>query len=106
VNWGIGRKVISRGGSFYTRTILGYKLSDWTGGFNAWNRRVLEGIGLDTILSNGYSFQIELKYRSLRKNFKCQEVPIVFEDRRVGQSKMSSKIVGEALRRVWGMRFG
>jgi dolichol-phosphate mannosyltransferase len=106
INWGIGRKIISRGGSFYTRLILGYNLSDWTGGFNAWNRRVLEGIGLDSVLSNGYSFQIELKYRSLRKNFKCQEVPIVFEDRRNGLSKMSSKIVTEALRRVWGMRFG
>lgn len=106
INWGVGRKIISRGGSFYTRMILGYGLSDWTGGFNAWHRRVLLGIDLDTVLSNGYSFQIELKYRSLKKGFQCVEVPIVFEDRRVGKSKMSSRIVFEALGRVWGMRFG
>ena len=106
VNWGVGRKIISRGGSFYARNILGFPLSDWTGGFNGWSRRVLEGIELDKVLSEGYSFQIELKYRSLRKGFKGVEVPIVFEDRKVGKSKMSSRVVFEALGRVWGMRFG
>jgi dolichol-phosphate mannosyltransferase len=106
VNWGLGRKIISRGGSLYTRIILGYKVSDWTGGFNAWKAKVLNGIGLDDILSNGYSFQIELKYRSLKRGFSGIEVPITFEDRRVGKSKMSTKIVVEALGRVWGMRFG
>ena len=106
VNWGFGRKLISRGGSFYTRMILGFPVSDWTGGFNAWKARVLHGIGLDNILSNGYSFQIELKYRSLSKGFKGTEVPIVFEDRREGKSKMSSRIIVEALGRVWSMRFG
>ena len=105
VNWGLLRKIISRGGSLYTRLILGYKVSDWTGGFNAWSAKVLQGIGLDNVQSNGYSFQIELKYRSLKKGFRGIEVPIVFEDRRVGQSKMSSKIVFEALGRVWAMRF-
>ncbi len=105
VNWGLIRKIISRGGSLYTRYILGYKLNDWTGGFNAWKRHVLEGISLDDVKSNGYSFQIELKYRSLKRNFKGIEVPIVFEDRRVGHSKMSFRIVIEALGRVWGMRF-
>jgi dolichol-phosphate mannosyltransferase len=106
VNWGILRKIISRGGSLYSRLILGYSLSDWTGGFNAWKRQVLEAIGLDSIRSEGYSFQIELKYRSLCKKFRVIEVPIVFEDRRVGKSKMSLRIVLEAFGRVWGMRFG
>ncbi len=106
VNWGLGRKFISRGGSFYASTILGHWVADYTGGFNAWTRRVLEGISLETVQSNGYSFQIELKYRALKRGFHGAEVPIVFEDRRVGKSKMSSQIVVEALGRVWGMRFG
>jgi dolichol-phosphate mannosyltransferase len=104
VNWGVGRKILSRGGSFYARTILGFPLNDWTGGFNAWRRAVLEGIGLQNVKSEGYSFQVELKYRALKKNFKVLEVPIVFEDRRVGKSKMSSRIVFEAFFRVWKMR--
>ncbi len=106
INWGLGRKIISRGGSLYSRTILGYPLNDWTGGFNAWTAKTLRGLGLDRVKSNGYSFQIELKYRSLEAGFKGVEVPIQFEDRRVGQSKMNSKIVFEAFGRVWGMRFG
>lgn len=104
VNWGILRKLISRGGSLYSRLILGFPLRDWTGGFNAWNRRVLEKMGLENVQSNGYSFQIELKYRALKLGFKGTEVPIVFEDRRVGQSKMSLKIVLEAFYRVWLIR--
>lgn len=106
VNWGLGRKIISRGGSLYSRTILGHPLNDWTGGFNAWKASTLRGMGLDKVKSNGYSFQIELKYRALEAGFKGLEVPILFEDRRVGQSKMSAKIVFEAFGRVWGMRFG
>lgn len=104
-NWGLLRKFISRGGSLYSRIILGYPLNDWTGGFNAWNRRVLESIGLDQVKSNGYSFQIELKFRSLRKGFRGVEVPILFADRKVGKSKMSLKIVLEAFYRVWAIRF-
>lgn len=104
VNWGLLRKMISRGGSLYSRLILGYPIRDWTGGFNAWNRRVLEKMGLEKIQSNGYSFQIELKYRASKLGFKGTEVPIVFEDRRVGQSKMSMKIVLEAFYRVWLIR--
>ena len=104
VRWGIGRKAISRGGSLYARTILRYPLRDWTGGFNAWHSRVLKGIDLESVRSEGYSFQIELKYRALRRGFKGFEVPIVFEDRRVGKSKMSTKIVLEALYRVWSIR--
>lgn len=104
VNWGLLRKVISRGGSFYSRLILGYPIRDWTGGFNAWKRKTLLGMGLETIQSNGYSFQIELKFRASCAGFNGVEVPIVFEDRRVGQSKMSSKIVLEALYKVWLIR--
>ena len=99
------RIFISRFGSLYARTILGYKLNDWTGGFNAWTRSTLETIGLNKIQSNGYSFQIELKYRALATGHQGQEVPIVFEDRQVGQSKMSLKIVIEAFYRVWQIRW-
>jgi dolichol-phosphate mannosyltransferase len=106
VNWGLLRKIISRGGSLYTRLILGYPLADWTGGFNAWKKETLHVIDLDRVKSNGYSFQIELKYRALKAGCRGVEVPIVFEDRRVGQSKMTMKIVTEAFTRVWGMRFG
>jgi dolichol-phosphate mannosyltransferase len=104
VNWGIGRKIISRGGSLYSRLILGFPLNDWTGGFNAWKSHVLQSINLDGVKSNGYSFQIELKYKALKKGFRGAESPIVFEDRRVGQSKMSLKIVVEAFYRVWLLR--
>lgn len=101
VNWGFIRKMISRGGSLYSRLILGYPVRDWTGGFNAWKVQVLQKIGLDQIQSNGYSFQIELKYKAQKNGFKLKEVPIVFEDRQVGQSKMSMKIVLEAFYKVW-----
>lgn len=104
INWGVGRQFISRGGSFYSRSILGYGLKDWTGGFNAWKSQVLKTIDLNTLLSDGYGFQIELKYRALKSGFDVHEVPILFEDRRVGQSKMSKDIVFEALRSVWKFR--
>lgn len=103
-NWSLSRKIISRGGSFYARQILRFPLRDWTGGFNAWKAATLRKIGLDSVRSEGYSFQIELKYRASRLGLNGIEVPIVFEDRRAGQSKMSSRIVFEALRRVWSMR--
>lgn len=105
VNWGVGRKLISRGGGLYSRLILGFPLNDWTGGFNAWRAQTLKKINLPEVKSNGYSFQIELKYRALKNGLHGLEVPIVFEDRRVGHSKMSSKIVLEALYRVWLLRF-
>lgn len=104
-NWGFGRKLISRGGSFYARTILGFPVRDWTGGMNVWKRKVLEGIDYKSVKSNGYSFQIEMKYRALKSGYKSQEIPILFEDRKVGQSKMSMRIVFEALLRVWSFRF-
>jgi len=105
VNWGLSRKIISRGGSLYARTILSAPIRDFTGGFNGWNRKVLEGIDLDTLEAGGYSFQIELKYRAFKKKFTFKEFPIIFEDRRVGHSKMSSKIVVEALSLVPRLRF-
>ena len=104
--WGIGRKIISRGGSFYARTILGIDVRDVTAGFVCWRRAALEGIDLASMTSNGYSFQIEMKYRALKKGMKIVETPIVFVDRRVGQSKMSRAIVAEALLKVWWLRFG
>jgi dolichol-phosphate mannosyltransferase len=106
VNWGVGRKLLSRGGSFYARTILGIDVRDVTAGYICWRRRVLEALDLDGIKSNGYSFQIEMKYRAIQQGFKLVETPIVFVDRRVGQSKMSRKIVAEALLEVWKLRLG
>jgi dolichol-phosphate mannosyltransferase len=105
VRWSWLRKFISRGGSFYAGMILGFPVRDWTGGFNVWSRKVLSGIHFQSVQSNGYSFQIEMKYRALKKGFKVQEVPIIFEDRKAGQSKMSMRIVLEALYRVWRFRF-
>ena len=103
-NWGLGRKIISRGGSLYARTILGIDLRDVTAGFVCWRRAALEAIDLPTITSNGYSFQIEMKYRAVRKHLRVIETPIIFVDRRVGQSKMSRAIVAEALLQVWRLR--
>jgi dolichol-phosphate mannosyltransferase len=105
VNWGLGRKLLSRGGSFYARTILGIDVRDVTAGFVCWRRAVLEALELTTVDSNGYSFQIEMKYRALKQGFRIVETPIIFVDRRVGQSKMSRAIVAEALLKVWALRF-
>jgi dolichol-phosphate mannosyltransferase len=104
VNWGIGRKILSRGGSFYARTILGLSVRDLTGGFKCFHREVLEAIDLATVECSGYAFQIELTYRAVKKGFRVTELPIVFEDRRVGQSKMSRRIVLEAIAKVWSIR--
>ena len=103
-NWGIGRQLISRGGSFYARIILGLGIRDLTGGFKCFRAEVLRAIDLPSVTSSGYGFQIELTYRALKKGFRVVEVPIVFEDRRVGQSKMSRAIVLEALAMVWKIR--
>jgi dolichol-phosphate mannosyltransferase len=101
INWGLGRQLISRGGSLYARKILGLDIRDLTGVCAA---EVLRAIDLDTVNSTGYAFQIELTYRALRRGFRVVEVPIVFEDRRVGQSKMSRAIVLEALAMVWKIK--
>lgn len=103
-NWNWFRRLLSRGGSIYARLILGVPVLDLTGGFNGWRGEVLRSIDLDSIRSEGYSFQIELKYRSFRSGFKMKEIPITFSERREGQSKMSGRIVWEALFRVWALR--
>lgn len=103
--WGLLRKMISRGGSFYARIILGIPVQDLTGGFNLWKREVLDRIDLTSIKSEGYAFQIELKYRAFKKGFQLFEFPIIFKDRRQGKSKMSKKIILEAIYRVWQLRF-
>lgn len=104
VNWNLIRRIISRGGSLYSRFILGVPFRDLTGGYKCFRREVLEQIDLDDVKSNGYSFQIELTYRAFLKNFRIQEVPIVFEERAAGNSKMSREIFMEAIWMVWKLR--
>jgi len=104
VNWGVLRRLLSRGGSLYARTILGLRIRDLTGGFKCFRREVLEALDLGSVACTGYAFQIELTYRAVKRGFRVIEVPIVFADRRVGQSKMSKRIVLEALRKVWSIR--
>ena len=104
VNWPMSRLLISMFGSWYARIITGLPVRDATGGFNAFRREVLEKVGLDRIQSNGYSFQIELKFRAWRNDFTLTEVPIVFTERDVGESKMSRAIIREAVWRVWKLR--
>ncbi len=99
-NWGLLRRLISRGGSLYAQILLGVPVRDLTGGFKCYRRAVLEAIDLDAIHSKGYAFQIETTYRALRKGFRVVEVPIVFVDRQVGGSKMSKSIVLEAVWKV------
>lgn len=99
-DWSLVRQAISRGGSAYARTILGIEVKDLTGGFKCFHREVLEAIDLDAITSQGYAFQVEMTYRALQKGFRVLEIPIVFRDRQVGNSKMSRAIVLEAAWRV------
>jgi dolichol-phosphate mannosyltransferase len=105
-DWGVIRRLISRGGNLYAGLVLGLPVADATGGFRCYRRQVLETVPLDAVRSNGYSFQIEMVYRTLRAGFRVGEVPIIFPDRRVGQSKMSRRIVVEALINVWKLRLG
>jgi dolichol-phosphate mannosyltransferase len=99
-NWGIARRIVSWGGSFYARTMLGVPIRDLTGGFKCFRRVVIETVDLDAIESKGYAFQIETTYRALRKGFRVVEVPIRFVDRTEGQSKMSRAIFLEAVWKV------
>jgi dolichol-phosphate mannosyltransferase len=103
-NWGLGRRIVSWGGSFYARVLLGVRIHDLTGGFKCYRRRVLETIDLDGIHSKGYAFQIEGTYRTLRKGFSVVEVPIRFVDRTEGTSKMSRAIFLEAVTKVPALR--
>ena len=104
-NWSIIRNLISKMGSLYSKIVLWCPINDLTGGFNGWKKEVIEAIGLDNIISKGYSFQIELKYRAYKKGFKYVEFPIIFPDRKLGESKMSGDIFFEAMKNVFKIRF-
>jgi len=105
VDWGIGRKLISRGGSLFARTVLGLRQNDLTGGFKAWRASTLAAVPFDGVHAGGYVFQIEMTYRANRAGARIREVPITFRDRTVGQSKMSRRIIVEALVVVVQLRF-
>lgn len=105
-DWGLWRRFVSQGGNLYARTILGLPFRDLTGGYKCFRRATLEALDLDAVQSTGYAFQIELTYRAHKAGMRIVEVPIVFPDRRVGQSKMSGNIVREAMLNVLKMRFG
>ncbi|MBA3359656.1 MAG: polyprenol monophosphomannose synthase [Thermoleophilaceae bacterium] len=104
-DWGLGRRLISRGGSLYARILLGVPIHDLTGGFKCFRREVLERLDLKSVGTDGYGFQIEMTYRAIRAGFRVEEVPIVFRDRRVGASKMSARIALEAFLKVPVLRF-
>jgi dolichol-phosphate mannosyltransferase len=103
-DWGLLRKLISRGGSWYARVVLGLQVRDLTGGFKCFRRSVLEALDLDAVHADGYGFQIELTYGAIRAGFRVVEIPIVFRDRRVGESKMDARIALEAVWKVPALR--
>jgi len=96
-DWGMGRRIVSRGGSLFARTVLNLRANDLTGGFKAWRASTLGAVPFDGIHAGGYVFQIEMTYRASRAGARVAEVPITFRDRRVGRSKMSRRIIAEAL---------
>jgi dolichol-phosphate mannosyltransferase len=104
INWPMSRLLLSYYANVYSRLVTGLPVKDATSGFKCFRREVLEAIDFDRVKSNGYSFQIEMSFRAWKKGFKIKEIPIVFEDRKVGQSKMSKKIVREAVWMVWKLR--
>jgi dolichol-phosphate mannosyltransferase len=104
-NWGRLRRLLSRGGSWYARTMLGVPVRDLTGGFKCFNRRVLDAVDLTGVHANGYGFQIELTYRAIQAGFTVTEVPILFRERREGRSKMTARIALEAVWKVPALRF-
>jgi dolichol-phosphate mannosyltransferase len=105
LDWGIGRRIISRGGSIFARTVLGLKPHDLPGGFKCWRATTLAAVPFDGIHAGGYVFQIEMTYRASRAGARIAEVPITFQDRRVGRSKMSRRIIVEALLVVVRLRW-
>ena len=105
INWPLSRLILSYGANRYTRIITGLPLKDSTGGFKCFRRETLEQLPLDTIKSDGYSFQIEMNFFCWKKGLRIVEIPIIFTDRRVGISKMSRKIIWEAAFMVWRLRF-
>jgi dolichol-phosphate mannosyltransferase len=104
-SWGRLRRLVSRGGSAYARILLGVPVRDLTGGFKCFHRRVLEAIDLENVHADGYGFQIELTYKAVRAGFKVAEVPILFRERSVGESKMTARIALEAVWKVPLLRF-
>ncbi|MBN1826797.1 MAG: polyprenol monophosphomannose synthase [Candidatus Eisenbacteria bacterium] len=106
INWPISRLILSYGANLYTRIVTGMPILDATGGFKCFRREVLEKIRFETSRSDGYSFQIELNYRCWRANYRIREIPIVFVDRHSGSSKMSKRIIWEAVWMVWRLRMG
>ncbi|KAB0663698.1 polyprenol monophosphomannose synthase [Oryzomonas japonica] len=106
VNWPIRRLMLSFFASVYTRFVTGLRVKDCTSGFKCFRRSVIEAFDLDSVKSDGYSFQIEMNYRCMEKGFRIVEVPIIFIDRHAGTSKMSGKIVREAVTMVWKLRLG
>ena len=105
LDWGLGRRIVSRGGSIFARTVLGLSPHDLTGGFKAWRASTLAAINFDGVHAGGYVFQIEMTHRASRAGARVVEVPITFKDRVVGQSKMSRKIIVEALLVVVRLRW-
>ena len=103
-NWGLIRRALSWGGCAYARVLLGVPVRDLTGGFKCFHRRVLETLDLDQVHADGYGFQIELTYRAVKAGFTVAEVPILFRERRVGQSKMTARIALEAVWKVPALR--
>ncbi|HMV30763.1 MAG: polyprenol monophosphomannose synthase [Gemmatimonadales bacterium] len=104
INWPISRLLLSLGANLYARWITGLPLSDSTGGFKCFRREVLEAIDFSKVKSNGYAFQIEMSFRAWKRGFRLKEIPIIFHDRVEGQSKMSKRIVREAIWMVWWLR--
>ncbi|MBK6913121.1 MAG: polyprenol monophosphomannose synthase [Ignavibacteriales bacterium] len=104
VNWPMRRLLLSYFANIYTRIITGLPVKDATGGFKCFRRKVLETINLDRVKSNGYAFQIEMTYKAFKKGFRIKEIPIIFIDRMKGKSKMSKRIVREAITMVWKLR--
>ena len=105
VNWPMSRLFLSYGANIYARAVTGLPIFDTTGGFKCFRRNVLESIDLNSVKSNGYAFQIEMSYRAWKRGFNLFEIPIIFVDRAEGVSKMSKKIVREAIWMVWRLRW-
>ena len=105
INWPMTRLLLSYFANGYARVVTGLPVADATGGFKAFHRRVLESVALDKVESEGYAFQIEMSFRAWKKGFRIGEIPIVFVDRTLGESKMSKRIVREAVWKVWKLRF-
>jgi dolichol-phosphate mannosyltransferase len=105
VNWPVGRLLLSYAANVYARVVTGLQLFDSTGGFKCFRREVLEAVDLEAVKSSGYAFQIEMNFRAWKKGYRIVEIPIVFVDRTEGESKMSKKIVREAVWMVWRLRW-